>query len=270
MSHQISEQLGDLREIILEAGAKLLQGLDCIGPIGQKGATEIVTEWDRRVEELILGRISRTFPGDCVEAEESGAKAGTTDRTWFIDPLDGTTNFAHGYPIFAVSMACADEKGLVVAGVYAPYLDELYLAQRDTGAVMERPQHGVTRVLEPRVPVELSRALLATGFPYNRGRGVDRNAGLVRDFLKLRCHGVRRGGSAAMDLVHVAAGKLDGYWEADLRPWDTGGGTLIAREAGVKVTGYSGSTEAQHYRDIVAAAPGLHGLMLAVIEAGPA
>jgi len=259
-------ELSVLREVALAAGGVLLESLDKVGPIARKGATELVTELDTRVEEMILERLEREFPGDQVEAEESGLKAGGSGRTWYIDPIDGTTNFAHGHPFFTVSMACADEDGLAVAAVHAPYLDELYLASRGSGAVLERPRQGVRRLLGPRREVELEDALLATGFPYVRDGAVDRNAALLSDFLKRRCHGVRRGGSAALDLVHVAAGKLDGYWEASLRPWDTAGGTLIAREAGALVTGYNGDAEPLHFRDIIAAAPGLHRVMGDVIR----
>ncbi|MFT5783918.1 MAG: myo-inositol-1(or 4)-monophosphatase, partial [Candidatus Krumholzibacteriia bacterium] len=191
----------------------------------------------------------------------SGKRAGATDRTWYIDPLDGTTNYAHGQPVFAVSMACADADGLLLAGVYAPYLDELYLARRGGGARMERPRHGVQKLLTQRKAVDLNRALLATGFPYVRDDAVDLNANRVRDFLRAHCHGVRRTGSAAMDLVHVAAGKLDGYWETTLRSWDTAAGTLIAREAGAIVSDQTGIEKAMHYENILAAAPGLHAVM---------
>lgn len=254
-----------LRELALAAGRMLLDSMDRVGPVSRKQATELVTEVDRRVEEEVVAGLRRHFAGDAIEAEEGSGGAGTTGRTWYIDPLDGTTNYAHGHPVFAVSMACADGDGLALGAVYAPYLDELYLAHRGGGAAVERPQHGGGHPLARRQPVALTDALLATGFPYVRDAEVDRATARVAAFLKARCHGVRRAGSAAVDLVHVAAGKLDGYWETQLRPWDTAAGTLIAREAGALVTGHDGKTGALHHRDILAAAPGLHAEMLAVL-----
>ncbi len=261
MSQDVAEQLLIVRDLALSAGEMLLANMGRVGPIMQKGATEIVTEVDRRVEDMLVAGITQHFAGDTIEAEESGNKPGASGRTWYIDPLDGTTNYAHGYPIFSVSIACADDEGLLLAGVFAPYLDELYLARRGDGAVLERPAHDHREVLKRREPVALTSALLATGFPYVRDEGVDRNAGRVRDFLKKKCHGVRRGGSAAVDLVHVAAGKLDGYWETSLRSWDSAAGTLIAREAGAIVSAQNGQQEAMHFKNILAAAPGLHEVM---------
>ena len=262
MTEILAEELLDLRELALLAGGMLLDNMGQIGTIEHKNATELVTEVDRRVEEMIIEGITHTFAGDKIVAEESGSTDGASGRTWYVDPLDGTTNYAHGYPVFSVSMACADSQGLALAAVFAPYLDELYLAYRGGGAVMERPRLGERRAIAARQPVALSDALLATRFPYVRDEGVDRNAGRVRDFLKANCHGVRRSGSAAVDLVHVAAGKLDGYWETSLRPWDTAGGTLIAREAGALVSDQKGRQGLLHFENILAAAPGLHSAMI--------
>lgn len=265
MSDILAEELFVLRELAVVAGDMLLDSMGHIGAIERKQATELVTEVDRRVEEMIVEGISHTFTGDAIVAEESGTAEGSNGRTWYIDPLDGTTNYAHGYPVFAVSMACADAEGLALAAVYAPYLDELYLAHRGGGAVYERPRHGNSNPLALRRPVALTDALLATGFPYVRDDEVDRNAGRVRDFLRAKCHGVRRAGSAAVDLVHVAAGKLDGYWETGLRPWDAAAGTLIAREAGAVVSDQNGEQGPMHFRRILAAAPGLHEEMVGIL-----
>ncbi len=265
MSDLLAEQLFVVRELALAAGSMLLDSMGRVGPIEQKNATEIVTEVDRRVEEMLVEGVLHTFAGDTIVAEESGGTAGDSGRTWYIDPLDGTTNYAHGYPIFSVSIACADAEGLILAAVFAPYLDELYLAHKGGGAILERPRHGQSDTLARRQSVTLTKALLATGFPYVRDEGVDRNTDRVRDFLKANCHGVRRGGSAAVDLVHVAAGKLDGYWETSLRPWDTAAGTLIAREAGALVSDQAGTEESLHFQNILAAAPGLHAEMQAIL-----
>ncbi len=267
---ELAEQLFAAREIALRTGAMLLERLGAAGLREAKSGTEFVTEADRRAEELILEGLARRFPADRVLAEESGESgppAGDGGRTWYVDPLDGTTNFAHGYPFFAVSMACGDRDGVLLGVVCAPYLDEVYLAHRGGGAVLERPAHGQCLPLGRRAPVQLDEALLATGFPYQRDQVVDLNTRLVRDFLKAPCHGVRRGGSAAIDLCHTAAGKLDGYWEWRLRPWDTAAGTLIARESGCLVSDATGAQPAVPTASVVAAAPGLHPAMLRIIAA---
>jgi myo-inositol-1(or 4)-monophosphatase len=264
-----SAELVAVRELARAAGGILMENLGDVGRIEQKAATEFVTDVDRMAEDMLLERLARLYPDDRVLAEESGAResaGAATGRTWYVDPLDGTTNYAHGHPFFAVSIACADIDGLRVGAVYAPYIDELYLAERGRGAVLERPAAGgAGRRLGPLSAVPLERALLATGFPYLRDETVDLNTGLVRDFLKAPCHGIRRGGSAALDLAHVAAGTLDGFWEFHLRPWDSAAGTLIAREAGAVVTDVTGRGAAMHYENILAAAPGLHARMVALL-----
>ncbi len=267
MAATLPQQLGATRDLVLRAGGLLLENLGAAGLVEAKDGTEFVTAMDRRSEDLLLEGLGTLFPDDAVRTEESDGRTGSSGRTWHLDPLDGTTNYAHGHPFFAVSAACVDGDGLALGAVYAPYLDELYLAARGEGAVLERPRHGTSTVLAPRSPVALSEALVATGFPYVRDGLVDRNAALVRDFLKAPCHGVRRAGSAAIDLSHVAAGKLDGYWEFRLRSWDTAAGTLIAREAGVRVTGVDGAEAPLHWEHILAAPPGLHAEMAALLAA---
>ena len=268
MSEHLAEQLFCLRELVLAAGGLALDSYGRVTQVEAKSATEIVTEVDRRIEDLLIEGLAHDFPGDHVMAEESGRHDGLPGgRTWYLDPLDGTTNYAHGYPFFAVSAGCAGPEGLELGAVFVPYLDELYLAHRGGGAVLERPRHGESRPLEPRRPVPLERALLATGFPYVRDEAVDRTLAAAGAFLKAPCHGLRRGGSAATDLVHVASGKLDGYFELRLRPWDTAAGTLVAREAGAIVTDLAGRHVAVPDLGVVAAAPGLHATMLAVLAA---
>ena len=261
MKQVLSAELAAVRDLALQAGEILLDSLGKVERIEQKIATEFVTDVDQRVEDMLIEGLKRRFPGEAILAEESGDIQGRTDRTWYIDPLDGTTNFVHGYPFFSVSIACGDSAGLKYGVVFAPYLDELYLAEAGQGAMHERPGHGESRNMPRRGSVSLDRALLATGFPYVRDETVDRNTDLVRDFLKARCHGVRRGGSAAIDLVHVASGKLDGYWEWHLRPWDTAAGALVAREAGALVTDFTGRDISIPTEHVVAAAPGLHDRM---------
>lgn len=268
MSEPLEEQLFCLRELVLGAGSLLLDRFGKVTSVEAKNATEFVTEMDRQAEELLLEGLTHEFPGDAIVAEESGRHSGAPGgRTWYVDPLDGTTNYAHGYPIFSVSAGCVGAEGLELGAVYLPYLDELYLAHRDGGTVCERPRAGTSLPLPPRQPVELERALLATGFPYVRDGVVDRTLAAVGACLKAPCHGIRRGGSAAADLAHVAAGRLDGYFELRLRPWDTAAGTLVAREAGCLVTDLAGNHVVVPDLGVVAAAPGLHARLLAVVQA---
>jgi myo-inositol-1(or 4)-monophosphatase len=258
------DELAALRGLALRAGAFLLERFEDIESIDPKAGRELVTDVDRRCEDLVLAGMRELFPGEVVEAEEGGKTAGDGGRTWYVDPVDGTTNLVHGYSHFCVSIGCAD-----LAAVHAPYLDELYLAARGEGAVFERPGRGERRTLPRRGPVEIADALLATGFPYIRDRRVDRNTELVRRMLHAQCHGVRRAGSAAIDLCHVGAGKLDGYWEMGLRPWDVAAGALVAREAGCLVSDFAGAAVALPGESIVAAAPGLHRQLLAIIAEVP-
>ncbi len=266
MSHDLAEQLVLIRKLAISGGKTLLDSFGRVGTVSRKKATELVTDLDGRVEEQLLSELGRYFPDDKILAEETGAHAGHSGRTWYVDPLDGTTNYAHGLPTFAVSIACGTADQLELACVYAPYLDEMYLAHSGGGAVLERPEHNESRVLKCGSVNSLEDALLATGFPYVRDAKVDLITGLVGDFLKVNCHGVRRAGSAAVDLAHVAAGKLDGYWELNLRPWDTAAGTLIARESGALVTSFQGETCPMHHESVVAATPELHRAMLPVIQ----
>ena len=259
-----------VRNLVLAAGTHLMDHYGNVRSVSVKQATELLTEVDGQVEALLLDGLGELFPGDAVLGEETGETKGHTERRWIVDPLDGTTNYAHGHPFFSVSVACADAQGLLWGFVLAPYLDEMYQAIRGRGAWLDRPRTGESELCGPLEPVAMDSALLGTGFPYVRGELVDRNTQLVATFLKEGCHGVRRGGSAALDLAHVAAGKLDGFWEYRLRPWDTAAGTLIAREAGALVTSFDGRAEPMHHHNILAAAPGLHERMQTfLVDADP-
>jgi len=259
-----SSQLSDLRLIAQRAGDLLLQHLGAVTGLDRKAGTELVSDVDRRSEEVILQEVTARFPDDAIHAEEGGTSAGRSGRSWYIDPLDGTTNYVHGHPFFAVSIGVAEAEELILGVVYAPYLDQMYLASRGGGARLERPRAGESRELPRRVAVSVADSLLATGFPYGRDERVDRNVEFVRRFLRAGCHGIRRGGSAAIDLAHVAAGVLDGFWEMGLRPWDTAAGVLLARETGCRVTGMAGTEQWLHWEDILAAPATLHAAMLAV------
>ena len=265
----LPDELQQLRAMVLTAGQQLLAGQGRIGSVDYKSATELVTDLDRQLEDQLLEKLLHTFPDDAVRGEEGSSSPGRSLRTWYLDPLDGTTNYVHGYPFYAVSLGCAQREDLLLGAVFAPYLDELYLTARGWGTVLERPVHQVRQRLSRREPVVLRRALLATGFPYVRDEIVHRNVEYLKRFLLNQCHGVRRAGSAAIDLCHVAAGKLDGYWEMNLRPWDVVAGCLAAREVGAVVSDFSGREGFLDGQQIVAAAPGLHAQLLEVLRNEP-
>ena len=260
-------ELQALREIALAAGRLQRSAAGEVRRIDYKAANDMVTDLDRRVEELVLERLAAAFPGDAVAAEEGSARRGGSGRTWLVDPLDGTTNYVHGHPAYAVSLACRDDAGDLLAAVHAPALGELYLARRGAGAWREDLAAGTPpRPLRREADVPLDRALLATGFPYVRDRLVDRNARVVAAVLRRGCHGVRRCGSAALDLCWLGAGRLDGYWEWSLRPWDVAAGSLVAREAGVTVTDMDGRGGPLDGRHVVAGVGALHGTLLALVR----
>jgi myo-inositol-1(or 4)-monophosphatase len=217
-----------------EAGALLLADFDRPKHISYKGEVDLVTESDRRSEALILGRLRSHFPQHAIVAEEGGAGAAAPSAryTWYVDPLDGTTNFAHGYPCFAVSIGLLEEGEPLVGVVYNPVGRELFTAVRGDGAHLNNKRIHVS-------PVEkLAKSLVATGFPTHKVRN-SVNISYYWEFT-LRSHGVRRDGSAALDLCSVAAGRFDAFWEFGLKSWDTAAGMLLVKEAGGMVSDLSG------------------------------
>ena len=250
-------------QIARTAGAKLKEFFVAGVVTEYKGDVDLVTVADRTVEEYIRGALLEAFPSHGIYGEE-----GTRDRLdaefrWYIDPLDGTTNFAHGFPVFCVSMGlehrsqglAPDADGPIVAGViYDPTRDELFVAERGKGAFLNgKPIH------VSAVP-ELGEALVATGFP-SRKRHDNPNIHFYQEFT-LRSHGVRRAGSAALDLAYTACGRFDAYWEFNLNPWDTAAGFLLVEEAGGMVTGFDGSYRRLESREILASNQLLHPEML--------
>ena len=266
MDTVLREELEAVAALAARAGAMLLDGFGQAHRVERKGAAELVTDVDRRSEEFLLAALHDRFPADSVQAEEGGAHAGASGRRWYVDPLDGTTNYVHGYSHFAVSIGCCDADGPLLGAIHAPYLDELYLAGRGLGAWQRRPRAQEQRRLPRREPVEFADALLATGFSYVRDERIDRVCELVRRCLRAGCHGVRRAGSAAIDLAHVAARRLDGYFELSLRPWDVAAGIAICRETGCLVTDWQGRAQPLPYEAIVAAPAGLAGELLELLK----
>jgi myo-inositol-1(or 4)-monophosphatase len=219
-------------EIAQEAGKILREEFERTPDITYKGDVDLITQADKRSEQAIVERLQKYFPEHAVAAEEGTGRNTDSEFRWHVDPLDGTTNFAHGYPCFSVSIALAQREALVAAVVYNPFYDELFAAARGAGATLNGKRIYVSKV------DTLATGLLCTGFPVHK-RLASPNIHYYYDFT-LRSHGVRRDGSAALDLASVAAGRFDGFWEFGLKPWDTAAGVLLIEEAGGKVTDFAG------------------------------
>lgn len=254
------------------AGAILREGHGRVHAPEKKGRIDLVTEYDRRSEAALLDLIRERFPGHAIVAEESGEHAaraapagggsGAARVRWYCDPLDGTTNFAHNYPFFCVSLGVEVDGRLAAAAVYDPVRDEMFSAALGAGATLnDRPIH-VSRI------ARLEDALLVTGFPYDVREHPERHLPLFQEFL-LRAQGVRRDGSAALNLCYVAMGRFDGMWEGDLSPWDIAAGALVIAEAGGLVTGYAGEPLRLDGRRIVTANAPLHARILEVVAMHP-
>jgi myo-inositol-1(or 4)-monophosphatase len=219
-------------ETALEAGKILREEYGRPPDIAYKGDVDLVTQADRRSERVIVSRLSKYFPDHTISAEEGLGHERGSEFRWHVDPLDGTTNFAHKYPCFCVSIALARGDALLTGVVYDPIHDELFAAARGEGATLNGKKISVSKV------PTLATSLLCTGFPVHK-RLASPNIHYYYDFT-LRSHGVRRDGSAALDLACVAAGRFDGFWEFGLKPWDTAAGVLLVAEAGGAVTDFHG------------------------------
>ncbi|MHB8909221.1 MAG: inositol monophosphatase family protein [Syntrophales bacterium] len=218
-----------IETVAVEAGALLRERIDSRHTVQYKGEINLVTEADRLSEALIIERISRTYPGHDVLAEESAETARGSGFRWIIDPLDGTTNYAHGYPVFCVSIALEVEGIVRLGAVCNPMLAELFVAEKGEGAFLNGRRLAVSRT------AELSRGLLATGFPYDIREDKNNNINYFNT-MAMHAQAIRRTGSAALDMAYVAAGRFDGFWELKLMPWDTAAGWLLVIEAGGMVT----------------------------------
>jgi myo-inositol-1(or 4)-monophosphatase len=248
-------------DLARRAGRLLRAGYGHAGTVRYKGPTDPVTEYDLRSEALIRDAIHAAFPEDAVLGEEGG-RTGQGDACWFVDPLDGTVNFAHAVPIFAVTLAYAQGGRPVLGVTYDPMRDEMFHAAEGGGAWMN------SRRLQVSGTDRLDRALLVSGFPYNIRSASDDNLGHYAAFT-MRSLGVRRLGSASLDLAYVAAGRFDAYWELASEPWDVGAGMLLVQEAGGRVTRANGQPDPlQSPISILATNARLHPAMLAVLNAG--
>jgi myo-inositol-1(or 4)-monophosphatase len=252
--------LQDLKNLARAAGEILRAGFQHSNHIQHKGEIDLVTEIDQQSEAYLLEQIHTRFPRHRIVAEETGQNDGDPAHTWYIDPLDGTTNFAHRLPIFSVSIAYAQQDQVTLGVVYDPIRDEMFAAERGRGATLNEVP------IQPSSQAQLSRSLLVTGFPYDRFTSPENNLDHMRRFT-LRAQGIRRLGSAALDLCSVACGRVDGYWEIKLETWDLAAGVLIAREAGALVTKTDGRPDMLTLPiSVLAANPALHPAMLAVLQ----
>jgi len=249
-----------IQELARRAGDFLRVGYETEHEVKYKSEIDLVTEVDHQSEKYLIGEIQRLFPDHQIVSEEAGLLPGRDSDQWFIDPLDGTVNYAHGVPFFSVSIAYA-RRGLVnLAAVYDPMRDELFSAEQGQGAVCNE------RGIRVSQTAQLGRSLLVTGFPYDAWSNAENNLDHFGRFSK-SSQGVRRLGSAALDLCYVAAGRFDGYWELSLKPWDMAAGSLIAAEAGARVTDLEGKSQilTPPY-GLIAAPPAIHEKMLDLLH----
>jgi myo-inositol-1(or 4)-monophosphatase len=250
--------LPGMAEVAREAGALLMDYFVQRVKIEYKGEADLVTVADRKSEALIRDRLRQRWPGFDMLGEEGGLQDTGNDYRWYIDPLDGTTNFAHGFPVFCVSMGL-DHKGERIAGViYDPTRDELFAAEQGSGAFLNQQRIQVSQI------ANLAESLVATGFPSHK-RHKNPNIFFYHQ-ITLHTHGVRRAGSAALDLCYVACGRLDGFWEFNLNPWDTAAGVLMVQEAGGRVTDFKGGPFQLDSRETLASNGLVHGALLGEIE----
>jgi myo-inositol-1(or 4)-monophosphatase len=241
-------------EAAREAGAVLLAEFDRPQKIGYKGEVDLVTEADRRAEEVIVARLRSRFPRHAIVAEEGTSRdAAAAGYCWYVDPLDGTTNFAHGYPCFCVSIGLMQGDDLLLGVIFDPIRNEIFTAAQGEGAFLNQRRIRVSSV------ERLATSLLATGFPSHK-RTQNPNIHYYWDFT-LRSHGVRRDGSAALDLAGVACGRFDGFWEFGLKPWDTAAGVLLVREAGGIVTDFAGRPYRPGGEELLASNQHIHAEM---------
>jgi myo-inositol-1(or 4)-monophosphatase len=244
-------------EIAREAGSALREELNRPPEIGYKGDFDLVTQADRRSEEIIVSRLQKAFPEHSVAAEEGTGKDTGSEYRWHVDPLDGTTNFAHGYPCFCVSMALSRNNQLQLGVIYNPVYEELFTAERGQGAWFNGKKIRCSKI------AAVKNSLLCTGFP-NHNRHANPNFHFYWDFT-LRSHGVRRDGSAALDLAYVACGRFDGFWEFGLNPWDTAAGVLLVEEAGGSVSDMQGRPYELGGPSILASNGLIHDEMVGVV-----
>jgi len=253
-TERASEFVSAIEPIAREAGELLMGYFARHVTIEYKGDADLVTAADRASEALIIDRLQARFPRHDVMGEEGARRETGSDYKWYVDPLDGTTNFAHGFPVFCISMGL-EHKGQLIAGVvYDPTRGEMFAAAKGSGAYLNQRRIHVSKT------ARLTESLLGTGFPSHK-RHKNPNIHFYHQ-ITLRTHGVRRAGSAALDLASVASGRFDGFWEFNLNPWDLAAGVLLVEEAGGQVTGFYGQPFRLENRDVVASNGLIHADLL--------
>lgn len=257
----IHQLIQEIEIVAKEAGAfirKEREGFK-IEKVQQKGFNDLVSYVDKSAEEIIVKGLSKAFPEAGFITEEGTKNDLKKEYTWIVDPLDGTTNFVHGVPLYSVSIALSDNEGVLAGVVYEVNLDECFSAIRGKGAKC----NGKRIVASP--VSELSGSLIATGFPYDEGGKIDKYLDLLKHLLK-NSHGLRRLGSAAVDLCYVACGRVEGYVEYNLQPYDVAAGTIIVQEAGGRVTDFKGGNDFIFGKEILATNGHIHERFKKVIQ----
>jgi len=247
-------------ELAKKSGLLLKEKFSKAHTIHYKGDINIVTEADRMSENLIMEAISRRFPDHGILSEESPAVTGAGKMRWIVDPLDGTTNYAHGYPVFCVSIALEIEDKIFLGVIYDPMRDDMFVAVRGEGAFLNDKKITVSPVKD------LSRSLLATGFPYDIRESKENNLDYF-NAMAVKVQAIRRAGAAALDLAYLAAGRFDGFWELKLKPWDTAAASLMVEEAGGVVSDIAGKKWNLYSPNLLASNGLIHEQMLAVFRA---
>ncbi len=241
------------------AGKYVLESMEEMGQVDYKGRADLVTDVDTTSENIIMEQIHEAFPDHSILAEESGGRPTDAEVVWIIDPLDGTSNYVHGYPAFAISIAVEIDGDLAIGVVYDPWKEELFSAMQGEGAYLNQKPIQVSET------TDLSHALVSTGLPYEVNEHWHRTFDLFKLFYA-HTHGVRRDGSAALDLCTVAAGRFDAFWEYDLKPWDVAAGLLIVREAGGLTTNFADEQSSLQDEVFLATNGRIHEQMLDIIR----
>ena len=242
------------------AGLLLKRNIGRRHTIEFKGVIDVVTEMDIKAEDMIMKTIKARFPEHGILTEESFEQKSGSEYRWIIDPLDGTTNYSHGFPIFCVSIALEREGEIILGVVFNPMLNELFTAEKGKGAYLNSKRIRVSGISE------LTKSLLATGFPYDVRTSPDNNISHFAN-LAVRAQAIRRAGSAALDMCYVACGRFDGFWELKLKPWDTAAAMLIIKEAGGIVTDFNGSAFSLYSGETLASNGLVHDEMIEVLNA---
>ncbi len=244
---------------VLKAGRYIKKNIGRVKQVRYKSEINIVTEVDRKSEDIIVGAIGKSFPRHDFLGEEGGHKGKKSDFKWIIDPLDGTTNFLHTFPFFCVSIALAHKGDILLGVVYDPTRDELFYAEKEKGAFLDGKRIRVSKIRD------IDKAIVATGFAYNVRKSGKTN---IRNFTRLlkTAQAVRRAGSAALDLCYVACGRFDGFWEYYLHAWDTAAAARIIEEAGGKITKLDGEKFSIYDKEMLASNSKIHAQMIRALS----